>query len=132
MELMQASPIEKRFDDLDRKVDRGFERVDHRFERVDDQFKLIDERFERVDERFKRVDERFVQVEQRLDRIELELRAHGNEFIALRKELKAGFERMEERFDERSDATHRLLVQVSASLLGTVILASAGLIATQL
>jgi hypothetical protein len=90
MELMQASPTDKRLDDLDRKVD------------------------------------------QRFDRIELELRAHGNEFVALRKEIKAGSERMEERFDERSDATHRLLVQVSASLLGTVILASAGLIATQL
>lgn len=115
---MQESPTEKRLDRLEAKVDGGFA--------------LVDERFARMDERFARVDERFVQMDKRFERMELELHRHGNEFVALRKEIKAGFERMEERFDERSDATHRLLVQVSASLLGTVILASAGLIATQL
>ncbi|HET6998614.1 MAG TPA: hypothetical protein VFI03_08490 [Solirubrobacterales bacterium] len=104
MELMQASPTEKRLDDLDRKVEHGFERVD----------------------------ERFAHVELRLDRIELELRAHGKEFVALRNDMKAGFERMEERFDERSDAMYRLLVLVSATLLGTVITACAALVATQL
>jgi hypothetical protein len=113
MELltMQESPTEKRLDRLEAKVDGGFT--------------LVDERSDRVDERF-------VQMDKRFDRMELELRRHGNEFVALRAEIKVGFERMEERFDERSDATHRLLVQVSASLLGTVILASAGLVATQL
>jgi hypothetical protein len=39
---------------------------------------------------------------------------------------------MEERLDERFDSLQRVMIQFSGGLLGTVIVASAALIATQL
>jgi hypothetical protein len=90
MESMRESWTDKRLDDLNGKVDRGFERID------------ADLRAQRVETR--------------------------TEFTALRGEMKAGFDRIDERFDERFDALHRLLIQFAGLLVAALI----GLIATQL
>jgi predicted nuclease with TOPRIM domain len=79
------------------------DRLDHLNQRVEEGFAEVDRRFEEVDRRFDRVDERFEQMDKR-------------------------FERLEGRFD-------RLLLTmtvVAGSLVGSVILAFAALIATQL
>lgn len=93
MELMRESWTDKRLDDLNHKVDAGFERLD--------------------------ADIRGLRMET------------GTEFIALRGEMKGGFDRVDERFermDQRFDDLHRLLVQGAGVLLAALI----GLIATQL
>jgi hypothetical protein len=101
MELMQRDSTEKRLDDLNHKVDQGFERID------------ADVRVLRTESRAE-----FAAVREQM-RIES---------VAVRGEMKAGFDSINERFD----ALHRLMIQFSGGLLGTVIVASAGLIATQL
>lgn len=121
MELMERDTTEKRLDDLGVKVDHRFDLVDHRFAQVDQRFDAVDQRFAQVDQRFVQVDQRFDAVEQRLDGVEGQVRE-------LRRDMKAGFDSVNERFD----ALHRLMIQFSGGLLGTVIVASAGLIATQL
>ena len=68
---MRESWTDERLDDLNAKVDRGFEQVDKRFEQVDKRFEQVDKRFEQVDKRF--------------ERLEANLEA-------LRVETKAGFE----------------------------------------
>jgi tetrahydromethanopterin S-methyltransferase subunit G len=108
MELMQRDSTEKRLDDLNAKVDRGFERID--------------------------ADIRGLRTESRAEfaAVRAELK---NESAALRAEMKVGFDAINERFervDEKFESLHRLMVQFSGSLLGTVIVASAALIATQL
>jgi hypothetical protein len=97
MESMRESWTDKRLDDLNEKVDRGFERID--------------------------ADLRGLRLETR------------TEFVALRGEMKAGFDRVDERFErmdqrlgERFEALHRLLVQFAGLLVAALI----GLIATQL
>lgn len=67
----------------------------------------MDRRFDRVDARLDRMDERFDRVDEKF----------GEKF---------------DRVDEKFERLHRLLVIVSASMLGTVIAACGGLIATQL
>lgn len=74
MEAMRESWTDKRLDDLNEKVDRGFDRLDADirglrletrtefqtmrgemkagFDRVDDRFERIDDRFERINDRF--------------------------------------------------------------------------------
>lgn len=86
MESMRESWTDKRLDDLNGKVDRGFERVE---------------------------------TEMHAQRVETR-----TEFTALRGEMKASFERVDERFD----ALHRLLIQVGCVLTTALI----GLVATQL
>ena len=93
MESMRESWTDKRLDDLNEKVDRGFERLD------------ADLRAHRVETR--------------------------TEFGALRGEMKAGFERIDERFEriderferinERFEALHRLLIQSGVVLFATLI-----------
>jgi hypothetical protein len=86
----------------------------------------------RLDDLNGRIDQRFDQVDQRFGRVEAELRAlrveTRTEFMALRGEMKGGFERVEERLDERFDALHRLMIQFCGLLIAALI----GLIATQL
>jgi hypothetical protein len=76
---------------------------------------------ERLDDLSNRVDRGF-------DRV-------GADIRTLRSEMKAGFDRMEERFDERFDGLHRLLLQfcwlMIATLLGLVV-PLIGLVATKL
>jgi len=57
--MARESWTDERLDDLNAKVDRGFEQVDQRFEQVDKRFEQIDKRFEQVDRRFERVEDEF-------------------------------------------------------------------------
>jgi hypothetical protein len=86
MASMRESWTDARLDDLNGKVDRGFERID-----ADLQAQWAESR---------------------------------NEFIALRSEMKAGFDRVDERFD----AMYRLMIQLGGAMLAALI----GLVATQL
>ena len=56
----------------------GFARIEKRFDEVDQRFEKIDERFEKIDQRFEKSDERFQGI--------------GAEFVAVRREMKEGFE----------------------------------------
>ena len=49
MNLMRESWTDERLDDLNQKVDRGFDKVDERFDKVDERFDKVDERFERLE-----------------------------------------------------------------------------------
>jgi archaellum component FlaC len=69
--MARESWSDDRLDNLNTKVDRGFEHVDKRFEQIDRRFEQIDKRFERVDDEFK----------------------------AIRREMKEGFDKMDLRFD---------------------------------
>ncbi len=123
---MERDSTDKRIDDLNLKVDQGFERLDS--------------------------DIRALRAEARAESSALrgEIRS---ESAALRAEMKAGFDSMNERFDSindrfdsindrfdsmgdslsrRFEAMHRLLLQFCGGLLGAIIVAGAGLIATQL
>jgi chromosome segregation ATPase len=89
----------------------------------------------RIDQRFDQVDRRFDQVDQRFDRVEADARAlrveMKTEFVAVRGEMKAGFELVDARFD----AMHRLLVQFCGLMLAALIAVIAslvGLVVTQL
>jgi DNA anti-recombination protein RmuC len=86
-------------------------------ERLEERFDAIDRRFDAVDQRFAEVDRRFDAVDQRFDRIEGEIRD-------LRLEMKAGFDRVDERFE----AMHRLMVQGGIVIIAALL----GLIGTQL
>ncbi len=55
MHVVAPEWTEGRLDDLNEKVDRGFEKVDQRFNRIDDK---VDQGFERVDQHFARIDAR--------------------------------------------------------------------------
>ena len=93
MQTMRENWSDGRLDDLNGKVDRGFERVD--------------------------ADVRALRTETKA------------EFTGLRNEMKAGFERMDERFD----AMQRTMVQGAIALAAATIAGFAaitGLIATQL
>ncbi len=74
MEAMRESWTDKRLDDLNEKVDRGFDRLDAdirglrletrtEFQTMRGEMKAgfdrVDERFERMDERFERMNDRF-------------------------------------------------------------------------
>lgn len=56
---MRETWTDERLDDLNLKVDRGFELMERRFDRMEGRFELVEGRFERVDEKFERVDEKF-------------------------------------------------------------------------
>jgi predicted nuclease with TOPRIM domain len=121
MKPMRESWTDERLDDLNHKVDLGFERLDADirglrvetktefvalrgemktgFDRVDERFERVDDRFDQVDERFERIDGRFDQVDKRFDRID------------------ERFERMNDRFE----ALHRLLVQSAGVLLAALV-----------
>jgi uncharacterized protein YPO0396 len=97
MQAMRESWTDDRLDDLNAKVDRGFERVDAE-----------------------------------LHALRTETRT---EFTAVRAEMKAGFDRVDERFerlderlDDRFDAMYRLMLHLGGGMLAALI----GLIATQL
>ncbi len=71
--VMRETWTDERLDDLNLKVDRGFELMERRFERVDDRFERVDERFDRVDDRFERVEERLDARFERLYRLIIQL-----------------------------------------------------------
>lgn len=78
--------------------------------RIDDFRADVDHRFDAIDKRFEGADKRFEGVEA--------------ELVRLRSEMKAGFERMDDRFEQ----LYRLLFGAAASAVVALI----GLIATQL
>src|SRR6266487_4522643 len=60
--------VEKRFDDVDRRLeghDRRFDEVDKRFDTIDRRLEGHDKRFDEVDQRFDEVDQRFAEVDKR-------------------------------------------------------------------
>jgi hypothetical protein len=57
-------------------------------ERLEERFNGIDQRFDEVDRRFDEVDRRFGQVDRRFDRVE-------GEIIALRLEMRTGFDALQ-------------------------------------
>ena len=59
MNTMRDKWTDDRLDDLNHRVDLGFDRVDKRFDRVDARFDSVDRRFDAVDARFDRLDTRF-------------------------------------------------------------------------
>jgi len=52
MQTMRESWTDERLDDLNAKVDLGFERMDRRFDRMEERFTRSDARFDRMEERF--------------------------------------------------------------------------------
>jgi hypothetical protein len=79
-------------------------------ERLDDLNGRVGEGFVRMDAEFKRVDQRFDAVDARLDRFDVR------------------FERLENNFH----ALQRTMLQLGFGLIGTLVVASGGLIATQI
>jgi tetrahydromethanopterin S-methyltransferase subunit G len=107
MESMRENWTDKRLDDLNHKVDAGFERgdADIRGLRVEMRTEFgalrgeMKSGFDRTDERFDRTDARFDRIDERFDRID------------------ERFERMNGRFE----ALHRLLVQSAVVLLAALV-----------
>jgi len=119
MELMQESSTDKRLDDLNDKVDRGFDRIDAeaRALRVEMRTEFTAVREEMRTE--------FASVREEMRAEFAAVRGEMSaEFTALRGEMKAGFERVDERFE----SLHRLMIQLGGLMLAALI----GLIATQL
>jgi archaellum component FlaC len=124
MEAMRQSWSDDRLDDLNVKVDRGFEQIDKRFEAVDRRFEQVDKRFEQVDRRFEQVDKRFEQVDKRFDEIDRRFEKVNDEFVAVRREMKEGFESL-----------HKAIIQVLITMVTFMAAGFSGLIvliATQL
>jgi hypothetical protein len=48
MELMREKWTDERLDDLNQKVDRGFDAMERRFEAVDRRFEALERRFDRM------------------------------------------------------------------------------------
>jgi uncharacterized protein YdcH (DUF465 family) len=80
---------------------------------------------ERLDDLRDQVDRRFDQVDARFDRVDRDIRD-------LRVELKAEMDSRFDRLDANLNGLQRTIIQVGGGLIGTVFVASAGLIATQL
>jgi hypothetical protein len=71
---MEASPTEKRIDDLSGRVGRFEDRFERFEDKVDARFDRVDERFDKVDGRFEKVDERFDQTATKEDIARIEAR----------------------------------------------------------
>jgi hypothetical protein len=115
MESMRESWTDKRLDDLNDKVDRGFERID------------ADLRLLRVETRTEFTTLRG-EMQSGFEAVRGEMQSG---FEAVRGEMKSGFERSDERFD----ALHRLMIRFCGLMLAALIGLIApliGLVATQL
>jgi len=108
MEAMRQSWSDDRLDALNQRVDEGFIRVDAQFAKVDVQFAKLEARFDHLD----------AKIDRKIDTSSHELRM----------EMKAGFDDVNARFDRMQQT----MIQTGAGLIGVLIAASAGLIATQL
>ncbi len=62
--------MDKRFEDMQKYMDKRFEQTEKRFEQIDKRFedmqKYMDRRFEQIDRRFEQVERRFEQIDKRL------------------------------------------------------------------
>jgi predicted transcriptional regulator len=88
MHVMERDRTEERIDRLEIRVDAGFRSVDERFEQIDRRFEKIDDRFEKV----------------------------NAEFVAVRKEIKEGFE-----------SQQRTMFQGALMLCGTMLAGFGGI-----
>jgi hypothetical protein len=77
-----------------------------------------------VDQRFDWVDQRFAQVDQRFDRVDAELRAQ-------RLEMRAELSSFRREMDSRLGAIQRLVIQVGAGTIGTLVLGIFTVLATR-
>jgi hypothetical protein len=77
----------------------------------------LEERFDAIDQRFDGVDRRFDAVDRRFDKVDDDIRD-------LRQDIKAGFARVDARFE----AMHRLMIQGGIVIIAALL----GLIGTQL
>jgi len=109
---MRQSWSDDRLDALNQRVDEGFIRVDAQFAKVEDRIDRLDEKLET----------RFDHLDAKIDR-KIDTSSHE-----LRMEMKAGFDDVNARFDRMQQT----MMQIGAGLIGVLIAASAGLIATQL
>jgi DNA anti-recombination protein RmuC len=130
MELMQANSTDKRLDDLNHKVDQGFERIDadigaHRVETRAEFSAVRAELKAGFDSMNKRFDAMTESSNKRFDAM---TESSSERFDAMNESSNLRFDAMNERFERM----HRLLIQVGGGLIGTMVVASAGLIATQL
>jgi tetrahydromethanopterin S-methyltransferase subunit G len=57
--MARDSWTDERLDDLNAKVDHGFEAVDRRFGEVDRRFEEVNRKLDRIDRRFEQFDARF-------------------------------------------------------------------------
>jgi hypothetical protein len=85
-------------------------------ERLEERFDRIDQRFDDVDRRIGEIDRRF---EQRFDHVDADFRES-------RTEINARFDAM----NGRHDATQRLIIQIGAGTMATILAGFLGLIAT--
>jgi uncharacterized protein YPO0396 len=120
METMtRSSWTDDRLDDLNVKVDHGFEQVGKRFDGVEAEIRLLrqetKEEFAAVRQEMK---EEFAAVRQEMK----------EEFAAVRSEMKEGFTLMEKRFDRMDDrlydlhkTTNRLGVGIIVTLIGALL-----------
>jgi hypothetical protein len=123
MELMQASPTEKRLDDLNHKVDQGFERVETEIRSLRAESRG---EFSSLREGIKGL---ATGLPEEIRGAETGLRSEiKEESLALRAEMKAGFDAMDGRFERM----HLLLLQFCGGLFASFVVAAAALIATQL
>jgi len=79
--------MDRRFEEVENKMDRRFEEVDRRFEELENK---MDRRFEEVDRRFEEVDRRFEELENKMDR----------RFEELENKMDRRFEEVDRRFDD--------------------------------
>lgn len=77
---------------------------------------------ERLEERFDAIDQRFDAVDLRLDKVDVRLDKVDADVRELRRDMKAGFDAMNERFD----TMYRLMIRVGAAIVVSLV----GLIAT--
>jgi phage-related tail protein len=119
MELMRESWTDKRLDDLNDKVDRGFERIDadlraHRVETRTEFVALRGEMKSGFDQINGEINGRFDQVNGEIN----------GRFDQVNGEINGRFDQINGRFDQindRFDALHRLLVQSVVVLLAALV-----------
>jgi len=87
-------------------------------DRLDDLNKRVDDGFARVDGQFARVDAQFARLDSKIDAAAAELR----------QEMQMGFHQVNSRFN----AMQQTMIRIGGGLIGVLIAAGAGLIATQL
>jgi hypothetical protein len=93
-------------------------------ERLDDFRSHVDQRFAQVDQRFDQVDQRFDQVDQRFDRVDAEFRAQ-------RLEMRTELSSFRKEMDTRLGAIQRLVIQIGAGTIGTLVLGIFTVLATR-
>jgi AcrR family transcriptional regulator len=126
MEAMREAWTDDRLDDLANRMDHGFDRVDRDVRELRAEMKAG---FERVDREIADVR---TEMQAGFDRVDDEIRE-------VRTEMKAGFDRVETRFEARFDAMHhalhglqRTMLQIGGGLIGTLLVVTAGVLASHL